>query len=65
MTFSWPLGAVIPLLMVTGCPAVVVTPIELVARDTALVKSRLKSSKDDVRRRDELRLSAVPPPRKS
>ena len=50
MTFSWPLGAVSPLLMVTGCPAAVATPTKLVARDTALVKSRLKSSKDNVRR---------------
>ena len=46
MAFSQPLGAVSPLLMVAGCPAAVATPTELVARDTALLKSRFKSPKD-------------------
>jgi len=46
-TFSWPLGAVIPLLIATGCPVVVVTPIELVVHDAVLVKSRLKPSNDE------------------
>jgi len=36
------------LLRVTGCHGLIVTPIELVARNATWVKSRLKSSKYDV-----------------
>lgn len=61
--FSCPPGDVAPLLIVTGCPdtPVAVTPSDVVARETALVKSRLRSSKDDVLRSEELRLRADPP----
>lgn len=47
----------------TGCPdtPVAVTPSDVVARETALVKSRLRSSNDDVLRNDDLRLRAEPP----